>query len=94
MVIVTDELDGVKMDTPQAPRVPSRPDHFVLDFVNEARGNVSNGEDLPPEFTPYQADFCVAKNGWIISHDSHLNEDGITFEVVPTAIGLTHDLYR
>lgn len=33
-------------------------------------------QDPPPAFSPYTASFCTAGNGAIISHDSHLNEDG------------------
>ena len=33
------------------------------------------GEEPPPEFTPYEAEFSVSGNE-IISHDPHLNEDG------------------
>ncbi|KAG9092606.1 hypothetical protein FRC07_011619, partial [Ceratobasidium sp. 392] len=33
-------------------------------------------EDLPPVFSPYQAEYEVTSSGDIFSHDSHLNEDG------------------
>ncbi|KAG8829649.1 hypothetical protein FRC17_006237 [Serendipita sp. 399] len=32
--------------------------------------------ELPPEFTPYQAQHWVTGDGDVISHDPHLNEDG------------------
>ncbi|KAG8792262.1 hypothetical protein FRC12_006645 [Ceratobasidium sp. 428] len=33
-------------------------------------------EDLPPVFTPYQAEYDITSSGDIFSHDRHLNEDG------------------
>lgn len=32
--------------------------------------------DLPPGFSPYQAEYDVTSSGDIFSHDRHLNEDG------------------
>lgn len=34
------------------------------------------GEDPPPEFTPYKAEYELTDDGDIVSHDPHLNEDG------------------
>ncbi|CAL1695718.1 unnamed protein product [Somion occarium] len=34
------------------------------------------GEDPPPDFAPYEAEYFVTSIGDIISHDEHLNEDG------------------
>jgi len=35
------------------------------------------GEEPPPEFTPYEAEFFVSgDSGDIVSHDRHLNQDG------------------
>ncbi|PCH33679.1 hypothetical protein WOLCODRAFT_135258 [Wolfiporia cocos MD-104 SS10] len=34
------------------------------------------GEEPPPEFTPYEAEYFVDGNGDIVSHDPHLNQDG------------------
>ncbi|KAL4243489.1 hypothetical protein ABKN59_001277 [Abortiporus biennis] len=34
------------------------------------------GEEPPPEFTPYNAEYFVNGSGNIVSHDKHLNEDG------------------
>lgn len=34
------------------------------------------GEEPPPEFTPYEAEYFATSNGDIVSHDKHLNEDG------------------
>ena len=33
------------------------------------------GEEPPPEFTPYEAEFFISGKE-IVSHDPHLNEDG------------------
>ena len=33
------------------------------------------GEEPPPEFTPYEAEYFIS-NKEIVSHDPHLNEDG------------------
>lgn len=34
-------------------------------------------EEPPPDFAPYDAAYQIDKQGNIISHDSHLNEDGL-----------------
>ncbi|KAG8805564.1 hypothetical protein FRC19_007810 [Serendipita sp. 401] len=34
------------------------------------------GGEQPPEFTPYRAQHWVTGDGDVVSHDSHLNEDG------------------
>lgn len=34
-------------------------------------------QDPPPAFSPYTASFYTAGNGAIVSHDPHLNEDGV-----------------
>ena len=34
------------------------------------------GEEPPPDFTPYEAEFFETSDGNVISHDPHLNEDG------------------
>lgn len=34
------------------------------------------GEEPPPEFTPYEAEFFLAGAQDVVSHDKHLNEDG------------------
>jgi hypothetical protein len=44
-------------------------EHVALDFSAGA----------PPEFTLYEANFFKLKNGWIISHDPHLNQDGLSW---------------
>ena len=40
-------------------------------------GSFSAGGDEPPKFTPYDAEHWISSCGDIISHDSHLNEDGV-----------------
>jgi hypothetical protein len=49
--------------------------HVVVDLDNIVDIFPVGGEE-PPEFTPYNAEHWVSKNGDIISHDPHLNEDG------------------
>lgn len=49
-------------------------DHILVDFSHSF--SYPGGEEPPPDFTPYQAEFSVTDSGWIVSHDSHLNEDG------------------
>ena len=34
------------------------------------------GEEQPPEFMPYEAQSFTTGDGHVVSHDSHLNEDG------------------
>jgi hypothetical protein len=50
-------------------------DHVVLD--SSPPPNPLGFDDSPPEFAPYEADFFTLKNGWIVSHDPHLNQDGL-----------------
>ncbi|KAI9459198.1 hypothetical protein BJY52DRAFT_387488 [Lactarius psammicola] len=49
--------------------------HLVIDIDRLPEPFPEGGEE-PPEFTPYDAEHWVSKNGEIISHDPHLNEDG------------------
>jgi hypothetical protein len=50
--------------------------HATVNF-NEPQLAVADPEtEPPPPFTPYEAEFFVDKNGNVISHDPHLNEDG------------------
>ncbi|KAH9171047.1 hypothetical protein EDB89DRAFT_1190968 [Lactarius sanguifluus] len=49
--------------------------HLVIDIDKFPEPFPEGGEE-PPEFTPYEAEHWVSKNGEIISHDRHLNEDG------------------
>ena len=48
-------------------------DHVILDFATQP-----STVEPPPEFTLYDADFITLNNGWIISHDPHLNRDGLS----------------
>jgi len=36
------------------------------------------GGEEPPTFTPYEASYFTSGNGSVISHDPHLNEDGLS----------------
>jgi hypothetical protein len=51
------------------------PDDHVIDFANTTY-SLPGGEEPPPEFTPYEAEYFQTGNGDVISHDDHLNEDG------------------
>lgn len=52
--------------------------HVLVDLDNEGTDAVfpQGGEEPPPSFTPYKAEYFVAKDGNVISHDPHLNQDG------------------
>jgi hypothetical protein len=68
-------IDDPKGPSHNPPTFEESADHIVLDFSPQQ--NVPDVNDSsPPEFTPYKADFFKLKNGWIISHDPHLNQDG------------------
>jgi hypothetical protein len=80
-MIIIDHPKDVTMEPSQdpgpsnvaPPTFEESADHVVLDFLPQRRPDI---EESPPEFTPYQADFIKLNNGWIISHDPHLNQDG------------------
>ena len=61
------------------PGYSSRPeDTQVPRYIERAFENVyfpPGGEEPPPEFTPYEAEFFISGKE-IVSHDPHLNEDG------------------
>ena len=50
--------------------------HAVISFDGVVDTFPAGGEE-PPEFTPYEAEHWVSRGGDIISHDPHLNEDGV-----------------
>jgi hypothetical protein len=50
--------------------------HLVVTF-DDVVDNFPAGGEEPPDFTPYEAEHWVSRSGDIISHDSHLNEDGV-----------------
>jgi hypothetical protein len=50
-------------------------DHILVNF-SQSTFSYPGGEEPPPDFTPYQAEFSITDSGWIVSHDTHLNEDG------------------
>ena len=51
--------------------------HILIDFDQTDAVIPGGGEDPPPAFTPYTAEFFVSNDGAIITHDPHLNEDGM-----------------
>jgi hypothetical protein len=50
--------------------------HLVVTFDDAFDAFPAGGEE-PPEFTPYEAEHWVSRSGDVISHDPHLNEDGV-----------------
>lgn len=44
----------------------------------------------PPEFSQYEAEFTVSDSGNILSHDHHLNEDGMQICVVHLTLQVKH----
>ena len=49
----------------------------VVDELNSNTYAPPGGEELPPAFVPYEAEYWENDDGTIISHDPHLNEDGM-----------------
>jgi hypothetical protein len=60
----------------QPPSFEESAGHTVISFDDGADRFPAGGEE-PPEFTPYEAEHWVSRSGEIISHDPHLNEDGV-----------------
>lgn len=83
MIVIDDTKSAVNATAPQGqesivappPTFEESIEHDLLDY-SHARHRPPVGEDSPPGFTPYEAEFFRATNGSIISHDPHLNEDG------------------
>jgi len=88
MLIGTEELDTKNKqypvpDNPHATSSASAPPTFeesardhVLQFSQDDTFTPAGGEE-PPPFVPYDAQFFTSHSGDIISHDSHLNDDGM-----------------
>ena len=49
----------------------------TLHFLQEDADWIRDGGEQPPEFTPYEAQHWVNADGDVVSHDPHLNEDGM-----------------
>lgn len=76
-MIVVEDAKAIT-SIPPPPTFEESVDHVILDSFHE-RPLISaegTGEDLPPDFAPYEADFFKSGDGTIVSHDPHLNEDG------------------
>lgn len=90
MIIVDDKKDpsvaeldpqGASSSSSQAPPPPPPPPFEALQpfAYSDLDSNVyapPGGEDPPPEFVPYDAEYFRADDGTVVSHDPHLNEDG------------------
>lgn len=86
MIIVDDKKDvrvaqlatrGASSSSTQVPAPPppfTQPSAYSnLDAIVYAP---PGGEDPPPEFVPYEAEYFRTDDGNVVSHDPHLNEDG------------------
>ncbi|KAG5221920.1 transmembrane protein [Salix suchowensis] len=62
------------IDKPSADPPPPPPPAF--DIAEALPLPVAGGEEPPPEFTPYDAEFFFIDSDNIVSHDPHLNTDG------------------
>lgn len=66
----------------RAPQTYHRTSHLPENNMNDHRdGTFENttghgDEELPPAFTPYEAEYFTVGDGDIVSHDPHLNSDG------------------
>ncbi|KAI0265282.1 hypothetical protein BC834DRAFT_970086 [Gloeopeniophorella convolvens] len=69
-----DEDNDAGPSEPPPPTFEESAGHIVVDF--DKIEVAPQGGEVPPEFEPYNAEHWVSRNGEIISHDPHLNEDG------------------
>ncbi|KAJ3532523.1 hypothetical protein NM688_g7406 [Phlebia brevispora] len=92
MIIVNDSKKGPGVPDPsETPAGPSSstlsgPPPTFEESVGDTAINLSDlssnvfippgGEEPPPAFTPYDAQYFENSDGTIVSHDPHLNEDG------------------
>ena len=63
-------------ETSPVPYQSSPPDQFHPELANTDRFIPSGGEEPPPEFEPYDTEYEVTSGGCVVSHDTHLNQDG------------------
>ena len=70
-----DGIEAGPSEPPPPPFYESGGDAVVV--FDEFTDAIPEGGEEPPEFMPYEAEHWVSISGdEIISHDSHLNEDG------------------
>ncbi|TFY80950.1 hypothetical protein EWM64_g3068 [Hericium alpestre] len=62
--------------SPAPPTFEESSGHILIEFDQSGAFIPQGGEEAPPSFTPYEAEYFVAKNKTIITHDPHLNQDG------------------
>ncbi|KAJ8702559.1 hypothetical protein PTI98_001266 [Pleurotus ostreatus] len=77
-MIVTDS-DTPKLvhkPSPDSPPPPPPTAPPAFDIAEALPLPVAGGEEPPPEFTPYDAEFFFIDSDNIVSHDPHLNTDG------------------
>lgn len=69
---------GASSSYAQIDDLPPPPDGEAPKYTERAFENVyipPGGEEPPPEFTPYEAEYFISGRE-VISHDPHLNDDG------------------
>lgn len=64
----------------------------VIDELNSNTYAPPGGEEPPPAFVPYEAEYFEDDEGTIVSHDPHLNEDGMTAALL-LCISRTYSLF-
>lgn len=58
--------------------------HDPVLHVSDSEVVVPLGGEEPPTFAPYEASYFTSGNGSVISHDPHLNEDGMSLHTCTT----------
>ena len=80
-----------KLDNPYTPLASNPPVQYAATQAppppfHEAGSSLTDGgevmyphygEEQPPEFMPYEAESFTTGDGHVVSHDPHLNEDGL-----------------
>ena len=78
------DLQGASSSNVQDPPPPFEDNALrqVPDVLNDLSPHIyvppadTTGEEPPPDFELYEADYRQESDGTIVSHDPHLNEDG------------------
>ena len=64
----------------------------VVDALNSNVYAPPGGEEPPPAFVPYEAEYFETDTGTIVSHDPHLNEDGTSAAASPSCAVYSYHL--
>jgi hypothetical protein len=66
---------------PPPPSFEESAEHTLVELgqseESEALRLLPGGEDAPPDFSPYEAECSIHSGGTVVSHDPHLNTDGL-----------------